>query len=155
ALQGLLQYDHHKHWRFPGGPVNRRGSVRPLEKWSAAGLRAVGRPTMTGEACDPISLLVELRTIGARMHGPTASPDPSAADFVCGLFEDWKKPEDEARRSQAWRDLASMFRQRRNEIQDMLMARILCTKGWRATAQLVDAVRLIKPLREVRASWVV
>jgi hypothetical protein len=155
ALQGLLQYDHHKHWNFPNGPTLRRAYARQLEKWGVSVLSEVARPTVSGAAWDSVPALVELLALGARMHGHPSSADSTMTDFVAGLFVDWKQPSDDSRRSQAWRELAALFRQRRGELQDLLMARVLCTKGWRATAQIIDAVRLMKPLREVRVSWVV
>jgi hypothetical protein len=155
ALQGLLQYDHHKNWGFPDGASLRRVYVRQLEKWCAAVLSEVERPTVSGAPWDPVPTLVRLLAIGARMHDHPATADPTIVDFVAGVFDEWKKSSDGAGRTQAWKDLAGMFRQRRTDLQEMLVARIPCTKGGRATAQIVDAVRLMKPLREVRDSWMV
>lgn len=153
ALQGLLQYDHYGHWAYPGGAELRRIYARQLEKWAAAVLEEVGRPTLSGAVWDPVPTLVELLAIGARMHGYPSAANPSIQDFVAGIFEEWKKPSDEAHRSQGWKALASALRQRRQDLQDLLIARVMCTKGWRFTAQIVDASRIVKPLREVRASW--
>jgi hypothetical protein len=155
ALQGLLQYDHYKDWQYPEGASLRRVYARQLDKWAAAVLLEVGRPTVSGTAWDVVPLLVELLAVGARMHGHPAGSDPTMADFVAGLFDEWKKPADEERRSQPWKELSGMFRQRRVELQDMLMARIPCTKGGRVTARIIDVVRVVPPLRDIRASWVV
>ncbi|HEX8395042.1 MAG TPA: protein DpdH [Longimicrobium sp.] len=152
ALQGMLLYEHHGHWKFPSGGRYLRAYARELDRWSEAVLVQLRRPRTSGEAWDPVPAAAELLAIGARMAGrPQASAD-SMHEQVSALFEDWSTV-DTSSRSPAWKTLFDTFRRHRGTLVEIVRARTACTKGGSTDVKVIDVVQLVPVLQQVRRTW--
>ncbi len=150
AFQGILQYSHYKHWKFPDGDRYFRAYAKQLERWSQYVIEEIRcRPRESGEPWNPVPAAVELLAIAARMSGhPTSSLD----DLINALFLDLED-KDEANRSKTWKEFFKVFQKNRKQLLEIVESRIACTKGSRSQFQIIDAVQIIEPLKDVRKEW--
>jgi hypothetical protein len=110
------------------------------------------RPRVSGEKWSPVPAVVELLALGVRMSGRPTSADYSLSDLTDILFI----PYDAAGsvlRSETWRNLFEIFCQYRTALTEILTAYIPCTKGGFSRLQVIDAVQLIEPLKNIRKTW--
>lgn len=150
AFQGILQYSHYKHWKFPDGHRYFCAYANQLERWSQYVLEQIRcRPRKSGEPWDPVPAAVELLAIAARMSGHSTS---SLEDGINALFLELED-KDEANRTKTWQELFKVFQKNRKKILEIVTSRIACTKGSYTTFQIIDAVQIINPLREVCKDW--
>jgi hypothetical protein len=61
AFQGILQYSHYKHWKFPDGDRYFRAYAKQLERWSQYVIEEIRRrPRESAEPWNPVPAAVEL-----------------------------------------------------------------------------------------------
>lgn len=150
AFQGILQYSHYKHWKFPNGDRYFRTYIKQLERWSQYVLEAIRRyPRESGEPWNPVPAAVELLAIAARMAGHSTN---SIEDLVNALFLGLDRNDEETRAS-AWRKLFDSLKKYREPLLDIVQSRIACTKGISKDFQIIDAIQLIVPLQKVSKDW--
>jgi hypothetical protein len=150
AFQGILQYNHYKHWKFPNGDRYFRAYAKQLERWSEYILdRIRRRPRQSEEPWNPVPAAVELLAIAARMSGHSTS---STEDLINALFLELED-KDEINRSKTWKELFKVFQKNQEKLLEIVKSRIACTKGSRREFQIIDAVQIIKPLKEIRKNW--
>ena len=52
-----------------------------------------------------------------------------------------------------WQELMKTLRDHHQSLIDMVLARVPCTKGGSRAIQVIDAARLVEPLRRIRRTW--
>lgn len=150
AFQGILQYSHYKHWKFPDGDRYFRAYAKQLELWSQYVLEQVRcRPRQSAEFWNPVPAAVELLAIAARMSGHSTS---SIEDLINAVFLDLED-KDLINRTKAWKDLFKVFQNNRDKLLEIVKSRIACTKGTSGSFQIIDALQLLSPLKDVRKDW--
>lgn len=153
ALQALLRHQHYGGWSYPDGAVDFRTYAGRLETWSLCVLEQIRRrPRISGVTWDPVPAVTELLALGVRMAGFPKTVDYSLADLADALFSSYDVSVANSR-STAWQELFKVFCDRREELVETLKAFIPCTKGGHSRLQVVDAVQLIEPLRNLRKTW--
>ncbi|AFY67279.1 protein DpdH [Geitlerinema sp. PCC 7407] len=150
ALQAILLYNHYKHWKFPDGSTFFRIYARKLEEWSNFVLNEIPKcTTRTRQAWDPVPAVVELLAIAGRMAG---RPTDNLEDRINAVFTDLEKVEISSR-ANYWQKLFNTLKKNQPKLQEILQARIPCTKGGRAVLQMIDAAQLVSPLKAVADEW--
>jgi hypothetical protein len=150
AFQGILLYKHHKNWKFKDGDRYFRTYAHQLEKWCEYVLEAIRRyPRESGEAWNPVPAAVELLAISATMAGHSTN---SLDNLINSLFLEVENSDDENRAS-SWKNLSKTFKKYHQDLLDIVRSRIACTKGGSIQFQIIDAVQIIEPLKEVRKNW--
>ncbi|MBE9111422.1 hypothetical protein IQ273_18620 [Nodosilinea sp. LEGE 07298] len=150
ALQALLLYNHHQHWKFSGGATYYRILARKLDEWSQFVLQGVAKcSTKSGEPGDPVPAVLELLALAGRMAGrPTASLE----DLVNVIFTDLEKVE-VTNRSGSWQKLFETLKKHQPKLMEVLQSRIPCTKGGSSRLQVIDTMQLLEPLQAISSSW--
>ena len=149
AFQGMLLYNHYKHWQFPDGAKHFRIYARQLEQWSEAVLERIrAYPRKSGEPWNPLPAAVELIALGARMAGHSSK---SVENSINLLFKDLSPGSVD--RAAAWKKLYELLRDKRPQLLDIVQARIACTKGGSSKLQVIDAAQLVQPLQEIERDW--
>jgi hypothetical protein len=150
AFQGILQYSHYKHWKFPHGDRYFRAYAKQIERWSQYVLEQIRLyPRESGEAWNPVPAAVELLAIAATMAGYSTK---SLEDLINSLFLNLEAKDLENRAS-TWRKLFSTFQKNREPLLEIVTSRIACTKGSSKQFQIIDTVQIIEPLKQVSKSW--
>jgi len=150
ALQAILLYDHHQHWKFPDGTKYFCIYAKTLEEWSNFVLNAIPKcTTRTRQSLNPVPAVVELLAIAGRMAGRSTD---TLEDRINAVFADLEKVEIDHRAS-SWQKLFNTLKKNQTTIQTILKARIPCTKGGYSVLQVIDASQLIAPLKAVVADW--
>ena len=153
ALQALLKYNHYGNWKYPGGAADFRAYARQLEEWGHAVIEQIRkRPRVSGERWSPVPAIAELLALGVRMSGRPAGVDYSLSDLIDVLFIPYDST-GSVLRSETWRNLFDILCQHRAALTEILTAYIPCTKGGSPRPQVIDAVQLIEPVRNIRKSW--
>lgn len=150
AFQGILQYSHYKHWKFPDGDRYFRTYSKQLERWSQYVLEQIRLyPRTDGEPWNPVPATVELLAITATMAGHSTN---SLENLINSLFLDLDKNDDITRVS-SWKKLEESLKKSRKDLLEIVQSRIACTKGSSTQFQIIDAIQIIEPLEKVRKSW--
>ncbi|MEG4624821.1 protein DpdH [Microcoleus sp. w1-18aA5] len=150
AFQGILQYNHYKHWKFPKGSSYFRAYATQLEKWSQYVLEQIRLyPRESGEPWNPVPAAVELLAIAATMAG---HPTNSMEDLINSLFLDLEA-KDLENRSANWKKLFNSLQNHRQALLEIVKSRTACTKGSSKQFQIIDVVQILDPLKQVSKSW--
>ncbi len=150
AFQGILQYNHYKHWKFPDGSRYFRTYAKQLEKWSQYVLEQIRLyPRESGEPWNPVPAAVELLAIAATMAG---HPTNSMEDLINSLFLDLEA-KDLENRSANWKKLFNSLQNHREALLEIVKSRTACTKGSSKQFQIIDVVQILDPLKQVSKSW--
>jgi hypothetical protein len=150
AFQGILQYNHYKHWKFPDGSRYFRAYAKQLEKWSQYVLEQIRLyPRESGEPWNPVPAAVELLAIAATMAG---HPTNSIEDLINALFLDLEA-KDLENRSATWKKLFNSLQKHREALLEIVTSRTACTKGSSPRFQIIDTVQILEPLKQVSKSW--
>ncbi|KJH72502.1 protein DpdH [Aliterella atlantica] len=150
AFQGILQYNYYKNWNFPDGDRYFRAYAKQLELWSEHIIDCIHRrPRQSAELWNPVPAAVELLAIAARMSG---YPTNSIEDSINSLFLKLED-KDESERTKTWKKLFKEFQNNRDKLLEIVSSRIACTKGSNRTFQIIDAVQILNPLKEIRKTW--
>ncbi|MEP6516368.1 protein DpdH [Microcoleus vaginatus] len=150
AFQGILQYNHYKHWKFPDGDRYFRTYAKQLEKWSQYVLEQIRLyPRESGEPWNPVPAAVELLAIAATMAG---HPTNSIEDLINALFLDLEA-KDLENRSATWKKLFNSLQKHREALLEIVTSRTACTKGSSPRFQIIDTVQILEPLKQVSKSW--
>jgi hypothetical protein len=153
ALQALLRHQHYGHWNYQGGTIDFRTYASRLEIWSATVLEQIRRRSrLSGVTWDPVPTVTELIAIGVRMAGFPKTVVYSLTDLVDVLFNSYDVGI-ASTRSPSWNELFKVFCDNREELIEILKAHVPCTKGGSPRLQVIDAVQLIDPLRNLRKTW--
>ena len=153
-LKGILLHNHCNDWNFPEGAQRFRMLGDLLERCATEVLRQMRVPQGDEREWSAAPLAAELLAVGAQVNGkPTPSQTADEIEIEA-LFGEFRKIEahDETR-SAEWRKLQNTFAQQGDRLQETLSARALCTKGGRASGQIVDASLFAPAVRRVRSSW--
>jgi hypothetical protein len=149
ALQGLLRFRVQRSWHFEDGGKYYRAYLRQVEAWSRHVLEQVDRLREVREPWDPVPASTELLAIGARILGRPRSRDPERTDLLDAIFAE--APErDDSERSDAWQRLVRLVRRHHGKVQEVVRARVACSKGDSRRIQVIDAARLLPVLAEAR-----
>ena len=150
AFQGMLQYKHYKHWRFPEGSRYFRTYARQLERWSQYVVEQIRLyPRESGEPWSPVPAAVELLAIATTMAGNSTN---STEDSLNALFVKLE-PKDLEHRSAAWKKLFATLQKHRDALLEIVKSRTACTKGSSIQFQIIDTVQILEPLKQVSKSW--
>ena len=150
AFQGMLQYSHYKHWRFPNGSRYFLTYAKQLEKWSQYVVEQIRLyPRESGEPWNPVPAAVELLAIAATMAGHSTN---STEDSINALFLKLE-PKDLENRSATWKKLFGTLQKHREPLLDIVRSRTACTKGSSTQFQIIDTVQILEPLKQVSKSW--
>ncbi|MBO3457752.1 hypothetical protein G7B40_021535 [Aetokthonos hydrillicola Thurmond2011] len=150
TFQGILLYSHHKNWKFPDGDRYFRTYTRYLERWSQYVLEQIRLyPRESGEPWNPVPATVELLAIAATMAGHSTN---TLENVINALFLGLDNKED-LNRASSWKKLFDSFKKNREALLEIVKSRIPCTKGSNSTFQVIDAVQIIEPLKQVLKSW--
>jgi hypothetical protein len=150
AFQGILQYNHYKHWKFPDGSRYFRTYAKQLEKWSQYVVEQIRLyPRESGEPWNPVPAAVELLAIAATMAG---HPTNSIEDLINSLFLDLEA-KDLENRSANWKKLFNSLQNHREALLEIVKSRTACTKGSSTQFQIIDTVQILEPLKQVSKSW--
>jgi hypothetical protein len=150
AFQGMLQYKHYKHWRFPDGDRYFRTYAKQLERWSQYVVKQIRLyPRESGEPWSPVPAAVELLAIAATMAGHSTN---STEDSINALFLKLE-PKDLENRSATWKKLFGTLQKHREALLDIVRSRTACTKGSSTQFQIIDTVQILEPLKQVSKSW--
>ncbi|MFB8793873.1 MAG: hypothetical protein U7126_06510 [Microcoleus sp.] len=150
AFQGILQYNHYKHWKFPKGDRYFRTYAKQLEKWSQYVVDQIRLyPRESGEPWNPVPAAVELLAIAATMAG---HPTNSIEDLINSLFLDLEA-KDLENRSATWKKLFNSLQKHRESLLEIVKSRTACTKGSSKQFQIIDVVQILEPLKQVSKSW--
>ena len=150
AFQGILQYQYHKHWNFPNGTRYFHAYAKQLEKWSQYIIDQIYRyPRESGEIWNPVPATVELLAIAAKMSG---HPTNSIENLINSLFLELED-KDEDSRAKTWKQLFKVFKEKRDQLFDILKSRIGCTKGSAKEYQMIDTVQILPSLKAVQKEW--
>jgi len=150
ALQGILLYHHYKHWRFDNGATYFRIYARKLEEWSSFILSEIPKiPAKSNTVWDPVPAVAELLAIVNRMAGRSTD---SSEKRINAIFMDLEKVEVK-HRAENWQKLFNTLKRYQPKLQEILQARIPCTKGGSTRLQVIDAAQLVAPLSEIVKDW--
>ncbi|MEG3933933.1 protein DpdH [Microcoleus sp. T3_B1] len=150
AFQGILQYNHYKHWKFPDGSRYFRTYAKQLEKWSQYVVEQIRLyPRESGEPWNPVPAAVELLAIAATMAG---HPTDSIEHLINSLFLDLEA-KDLENRSANWKKLFNSLQNHREALLEIVKSRTACTKGSSKQFQIIDVVQILDPLQQVSKSW--
>ncbi|MEG4274023.1 MULTISPECIES: protein DpdH [unclassified Microcoleus] len=150
AFQGMLQYSHYKHWKFPDGARYFRTYAKQLERWSQYVVEQIRLyPRESGEPWNPVPAAVELLAIAATMAG---HPTNSIEDLINSLFLDLEAKDLETR-SASWKKLFNSLQNHREALLEIVKSRTACTKGSSKQFQIIDVVQILDPLKQVSKSW--
>ncbi|MEG4999392.1 protein DpdH [Microcoleus sp. B4-D4] len=150
AFQGILQYNHYKHWKFPDGSRYFRTYAKQLEKWSQYVVEQIRLyPRESGEPWNPVPAAVELLAIAATMAGHSTN---STENSINALFLKLE-PKDLENRSATWKKLFGTLQKHRQALLDIVRSRTACTKGSSTQFQIIDTVQILEPLKQVSKSW--
>ena len=150
AFQGILQYNHYKHWKFADGSRYFRTYAKQLEKWSQYVLEQIRLyPRESGEPWNPVPAAVELLAIAATMAG---HPTDSIEKLINSLFLDLEA-KDLENRSATWKKLFTSLQKHREALLEIVTSRTACTKGSSPRFQIIDTVQILEPLKQVSKSW--
>lgn len=150
ALQAILLYHHYKHWRFDNGATYFRIYARKLEEWSNFVLGEIPKiPAKSNTVWNPVPAVVELLAIASRMAGRSTE---SLEKRINAVFMDLEKV-DVTHRTDSWQKLFNTLKRHQPKLQEILQARIPCTKGGSTRLQVIDTAQLVAPLSEVAKDW--
>ncbi|GAA6623058.1 protein DpdH [Scytonema sp. NUACC26] len=150
AFQGIIQYKYYKNWKFPDGDRYFRLYSKYLEKWSQYVLDGIRRyPRESGEAWNPVPAAVELLAITATMAG---HPTDSLENLINSLFLEIDNNND-ANRASSWKKLFESLKKYRVPLLEIVKSRIACTKGSSNQFQIIDAVQILEPLKQISHFW--
>ena len=76
----------------------------------------------------------------------------SIEDLISAVFLDLED-KDLINRTKAWKDLFKVFQNNRDKLLEIVKSRIACTKGTSGSFQIIDALQLLSPLKDVRKDW--
>jgi hypothetical protein len=150
AFQGMLQYKHYKHWRFPEGDRYFRTYAKQLERWSQYVVEQIRLyPRESGEPWSPVPAAVELLAIATTMAGHSIN---STEDLINALFLKLE-PKDLEHRSVTWKKLFGTLQKHRDALLETITSRTACTKGSSKHFQIIDTVQILEPLKQVSKTW--
>ncbi|MBE9163159.1 protein DpdH [Tychonema sp. LEGE 06208] len=148
AFQGMLQYKHYKHWKFPEGDRYFRTYAKQLEKWSQYVVEQIRLyPRESGEPWSPVPAAVELLAIATTMAGHSTGEDSINALFLK------LEPKDLEHRSATWKKLFGTLEKHSLALLETVTSRTACTKGSSKQFQIIDVVQILDPLKQVSKSW--
>ncbi|MCW3795385.1 protein DpdH [Paenibacillus sp. LS1] len=147
ALQGLIYFNHFKHWEFPKGPQYLRKTVNYLERWSALLLNQLRNIPLAEGAWDPLPPAIEVLGVTAAMGGITESC--SSESLTMSLFN--SIPSIRGRRSPQWDKLFNQLTLHRDDITKIATSRLAVVKGDSGTsrARVIDASMVMKRLKNL------
>ncbi|MBE9119630.1 hypothetical protein IQ269_02130 [Tychonema sp. LEGE 07199] len=150
AFQGMLQYKHYKHWKFPEGDRYFRTYAKQLERWSQYVVEQIRLyPRESGEPWSPVPAAVELLAIATTMAGHSTN---STEDSIDALFLKLE-PKDLEHRSATWKKLFGTLQKHRDALLQIVTSRTACTKGSSKHFQIIDTVQILEPLKQVSKTW--
>jgi len=150
AFQGMLQYKHYKHWKFPEGDRYFRTYAKQLERWSQYVVEQIRLyPRESGEPWSPVPAAVELLAIATTMAGHSIN---STEDLINALFLKLE-PKDLEHRSATWQKLFGTLQKHSLALLETVTSRTACTKGSSKHFQIIDSVQILEPLKQVSKTW--
>lgn len=153
ALQGMVLYNHYKHWNFPNGAEYFLAYAGRLESWSQYVLKQLRSSASLKDEWDPVPAIVELLVVTLLMSG-TKVDSTDKVSLINNLFVNLGTV-DTAKRTKEWQELYEVLERNQSSIKRFLLPWIACTKGQRNDVQMIDVVQLIKPIRNLRNNnWV-
>ncbi len=150
AFQGMLQYKHYKHWKFPEGDRYFRTYAKQLERWSQYVVEQIRLyPRESGEPWCPVPAAVELLAIATTMAGHSTN---STEDLINALFLKLEQ-KDLEHRSATWKKLFGILQKHREDLLEIVTSRTACTKGSSKQFQIIDTAQILEHLKQVGKSW--
>lgn len=147
VLQGILYYQHYKHWNFEKGSQYYRYFTRYLHRWSNHILSQIKElKSKNGEYIPVVSIAADTLAIGAALSG--RSLGRSLMDSIDTLFYPIKETGEN--RTVSWKKLQEKIKQNEQEIKKYAFTRLGVLKGQTQPFKLIDSAQLIKPLQSLR-----
>ncbi|WP_438447072.1 protein DpdH [Gorillibacterium sp. sgz5001074] len=143
ALQGLIYFDHYKHWEFKQGTIFLRIVTRYLEKWSALLLEQMRNIPLTEGKWNPLPSTIEVLAITAAMSGLV--DDTTVESLANALFN--PLVEKNGKRSSEWDKVFGTLTNYREEIMNFASAQLAMVKGdYTKSVRLIDASKVVGQL---------
>ncbi|MFF1538418.1 hypothetical protein, partial [[Kitasatospora] papulosa] len=144
ALQGLIYFNHFKHWEFHSGPLYLRMTLKYLEKWSLCLLEQMRSIPLTDGRWNPLPSAIEVLAVTAAMGGLAESH--SAESLTMALFNPILIKR--GRRAPQWDKLFNQLILHREEITKVATSRLAVVKGdsGSSKARIIDASAVMKQL---------
>ena len=73
-------------------------------------------------------------------------------NIINALFLDLEDKDIE-NRTKTWKELFKFLKSKRQELLEIVKSRIACTKGSNSTFQIIDAVQILAPLKDICQNW--
>lgn len=149
GLQGLLLYSHHGHWQFDNAHVHLLYYASLLGAVSDEVLAQLRKPASVEEPWDPVPAATQLLAMSAVVTGQ-AGIFGEPHEQVNAIFGHWIFPQDEQLlRSDEWVKLHEACSDAREDLQGIVLSRVVATKGGGyRSAQMVAPSRLLEPIAE-------
>ncbi len=149
ALEGLEFYREQSTWAFPGGGQRLRALGTSLDRWSSEVVRQIRALSDPMHCIDVVSTGVELLAVGAALAGRPARTNPTIAEILNALFEEWPR---DVGQSAEWQNLHKRLERQRSKIQETVLGWTTASKGGVASPFLRPA-SIIKALRALPQGW--
>ena len=153
ALEGLVNFDNHGHWRFSQGRELLLAVSEEVPLWAehvADQLRRVHDPE---QEWDPAPSAVELLAVGAALASRPPQVDASIPERLAAILDDgWPDPGEVEVRSDRWHALYRRIHARRSDLRELVLAHASAMKGGQSGSML-EARRVVQPLRAVSRDW--
>ena len=153
ALEGLVNFDHYGHWRFPQGREQLLRVSEEVPLWAehvAQQLRRVHDPE---REWDPVASSVEVLAVGAALASRPPQVDASLSERLAAILDEaWPDPAEVEVRSERWRALYRRIHSLRGELRALVLAHASAMKGGQS-GSMIDARRVTEPLRAVSRDW--
>lgn len=155
ALQGMLLYEHHNNWYFEDGNRHFRSFVNCIEAVSEEIISQLQQLQTESIRWDPVPAATELLAIGARIRGESLAGVGGVENDVNALFLKWDEFSDEYQswHSNNWQSLIKAYSDFGNNVANILISRIACTKGGTLAVQIIDTSAVIDTIEEIKKTW--
>lgn len=144
VLQGLIYFNHFKHWQFQNGPLYLRMTLKYLEKWSVSLLEQLRNIPLSDTRWNPLPSSIEVLAVTAAMGG--VAENKSVESLSMALFN--PIPSKVGRRSPEWNRLLSQLTLYRDEVIKIATSRLNILKGDSGSnrTRVIDSSEIFKRL---------
>jgi hypothetical protein len=151
ALEGILQFQQHRKWDFPGAFPRLVALSECLDRWSCHLLAEIRKMPDSSGTWDPVATAVELLAVGSTLGGLRSATSSILAEALNALFvEEW--PPEAPAQSREWQVLYQRLRERQKDLRQVVLAWASAGKGGVAGG-FIDPERVMPHLRRVRRGW--
>ena len=153
ALEGLVNFDHHGHWRFAQAREQLLAVSEEVPLWAEHVANQLRRLHDPEQEWDPAASAVELLAVGAALASRPPQADASIPERLAAILDEgWPDPGEVEVRSDRWHALYRRIHARRSDLRELVLAHASAMKGGQSGSML-EARRVTQPLRAVSRDW--